>query len=236
MKCTNCQAVIRPVVSVDIDGTLGDFHGHFLQFAAAYLQLHPNHWRDQPYRGRESFREWFCRTTRQDSNTWHDIKLAYRQGAQKRSMPAYPGATTMMRMLRAAGAEIWICTTRPYNRLDNIDPDTRFWLAHHGIPYDGMIFDERKYWQLAEIVNPLRVMACVDDLDEQLKEANRIFGPGAGIQHANGYNVLDRWTGGRDEDLVNIANRIIRRIEIWREENEHQRTAGGISRSAGNGS
>ena len=37
MLCTSCSAVIRPVVAFDLDGSLGDYHNHFLNFAEGYL-------------------------------------------------------------------------------------------------------------------------------------------------------------------------------------------------------
>jgi hypothetical protein len=40
--CTRCSSVVKPLVAVDIDGTLGDYHTHFLNFAREYLG--PNYW------------------------------------------------------------------------------------------------------------------------------------------------------------------------------------------------
>jgi phosphoglycolate phosphatase-like HAD superfamily hydrolase len=102
---------------------------------------------------------------------YREIKLAYRQGGMKRSMPMVVGADVLARDARAAGAEVWVCTTRPYLRLDTIDPDTRHWLRRHGIQYDGVLFGERKYADLRALVGSGRVVAVLDDLPEQVTTA-----------------------------------------------------------------
>lgn len=187
MKCTNCNRQVRPVVSIDIDGTLGNFHGHFQNFMMKYLMYKGL----QPvYEGGESYKEWGKRAFRIDDRTWHDIKLAYRQGAQKRSMPIYAHAAALCESVQMSGAELWLSTTRPYLRLDNVDPDTRFWLDRNKIPYDGLLYDEDKYVRLLEIVGPNRVIAVVDDLVEECVRANEVFGDVA-IWRRNDYNTYD---------------------------------------------
>jgi len=158
--------VLRPVVALDIDGTLGYYHEHFLTFAANWLQV-----------GEKIPREWcdgtvpFWRLLGTSKATYRQIKLCYRQGGLKRSMPGRVGAAELSRAVRAAGAEVWVCTTRPYLRLDNIDPDTRFWLRNQGIQYDGVLFGENKYRDLAQLVGSGRVVAVLDDEPEQCERA-----------------------------------------------------------------
>lgn len=158
--------VLRPVVGLDIDGTLGLYHEHFLRFAAMYLQRElPATWNgDVP----------FWRLLGTSKATYRQIKLAYRQGAQKRSMPVVPGAPELTRAVRAVGAEVWVCTTRPYLRLDNIDPDTRFWLRHNRFQYDGVLFGERKYYDLAQLVGSARVVGVLEDEPEQWGRADAL--------------------------------------------------------------
>lgn len=158
MLCSRCSAPITPVVAVDIDGTIGDYYTHFLKFAEAYLA------RPLPadYAGGE-----FNDYLKIEKRTYRDIKLAYRQGAQKRSMPAYEGASQFMRQLKDRGIEVWIATTRPYMRLDNIDPDTRFWLERNSIHYDAMIYGEDKYQQLTACVEKRRIIGVIEDLKDQ---------------------------------------------------------------------
>lgn len=76
----------------------------------------------------------------------------------------------MSKLIRKNHCQVWICTTRPYLRLDNIDPDTRHWLRRNGIQYDGVLFGDHKYRDLKHIVGD-RVLFVVDDLPEMLNQA-----------------------------------------------------------------
>jgi hypothetical protein len=220
MLCSRCSAVIKPVVAIDIDGTLGDYHGHFLRFAQAYLGLRTITTSQPGYSGAEPFRDWFCREFRTDLTTFRQIKLAYRQGGMKRTMPPIKGCSTLVCMLRAAGAEVWLTTTRPYLRLDNVDPDTRFWLQQHSIEFDGMLYDEDKYKLLAERVEQARVVAVLDDLPEQYDSAAEQFGVDVPILMLNGYNsgVSRRVMTKKLNDASVI---IKRRIVDWSKLHDH---------------
>jgi phosphoglycolate phosphatase-like HAD superfamily hydrolase len=156
-----------PVVGLDIDGTLGDYHRHFLAFATGWLG------KTMPAPEDINPGLPLHRYMRVSKARYRECKLAYRQGGMKRSMPAYPGARELTQHVRKKGAAVWICTTRPYLRLDNIDPDTRAWLRRNGIQYDGVLFGERKYAELARIVTPARVLLVVDDLVECILAAQR---------------------------------------------------------------
>lgn len=157
----------KPVVALDIDGTLGDYHGHFLEFAAKYFdRLMPPP--DEINPGLH-----LSEHMRVSKPEYREAKLAYRQGGFKRWMPAYDGASELTQTIRGLDAEVWITTTRPYLRLDNIDPDTREWLRRNSIQYDAVLFGENKYTELVRQVERTRVIAVVDDLPECLEEANR---------------------------------------------------------------
>jgi hypothetical protein len=219
MLCSNCHEKIKPVVAVDIDGTLGDYHSHFLHFASLYLG------RQIPtvYDGKPSFKQWFIDAALDGDpvgeRVWHDIKLAYRQGAQKRSMPIYPYAADLCDNILEAGAELWLTTTRPYLRLDNIDPDTRHWLNRYHIAYDGMLYDDGKYTRLAEIVGKDRVVAAVDDLPEMYDQAVSAFGWRAPIL------VRTRWNSravakGLPINLEEVWVLVNNRIKEWRSKHE----------------
>jgi hypothetical protein len=157
-----------PVVALDIDGTLGDHHAHFIPFFEQWLgrQL-PTPWAntgDVP----------FWRYLGVSKATYREAKLAYRQGGLKRSMPVYPYASELTRYIRSKGYQVWICTTRPYLRLDNIDPDTRHWLRERAkVQHDGVLFGEHKYRDLVKIVGADRIHMVVDDLPEMLDQANK---------------------------------------------------------------
>lgn len=155
----------KPVVALDIDGTLAAYHKHFTWFAEMWLG------REMPDPDQNTEGVPFYKWLGMSRSTYNDCKLAFRQGGMKRSMPAYPGSSGATRLIRKAGAEVWICTTRPYLRLDNIDPDTRHWLRRNKIQYDGVIFGSTKYNNLRKIVGQDRVALVVDDLPEQYDKA-----------------------------------------------------------------
>lgn len=154
-----------PIVAVDIDGTLAGYYDHFKNFAEMYLQRPLSvHW-SRAYRGE------FSEALGLDKEVYRQIKLAYRQGGLKRSLPVEDGAGDFVRGLRKRGVAVWICTTRPWNRLDNIDPDTRFWLETFIGRVDGVIFGEEKFQDLLDIVGDRKVICAIDDLPENIEKA-----------------------------------------------------------------
>jgi len=217
MRCTNCSAPIRPVAAVDIDGTLGEYHEHFLRFAGEYLGISTLPAGKRLYDGSVAFRTWFTQTFRTDVKTFRDIKLAYRQGAQKRSMPVRPFARGLIKSLREMDVEVWLTTTRPYMRLDNVDPDTRFWLKRHGIKYDHLLYDEYKYEVLSHQVDPERVCFVLDDLDEKLLEASRFFDESACVLYATSWNSASwaNWDRVSSEREVHLA--ATAKVQAWKE-------------------
>jgi hypothetical protein len=218
MKCTDCGQLVRPVVAVDIDGTLGDYHSHFIDFLVGYVGHERRDWGEAAYKGDKMFKAWVMEQWGIDERTWNDCKLAYRQGAQKRTMPIYAGAARLCGAVRSAGAELWLTTTRPYLRLDNIDPDTRFWLGRHHIPWDHLLYDPDKYELLTKHVDKERVVAVVDDQIEQILEAEKVFGPDIAIMKISPWNMAYRSQGvGRLED---IEADILNRVRKWRNDNE----------------
>jgi uncharacterized HAD superfamily protein len=199
-----------PVVAIDIDGTLGDYHGHFLRFAEAwYGRPMPNAKDINPGLPLHKF-------MRTSKATYRDCKLAYRQGGQKRSMPAYPGASELCRSIRKTGAELWICTTRPYLRLDNIDPDTRHWLRRNRIQYDAVIYGEHKYRDLVKYVGKDRIVCIFDDLPEMIQQADHLGI--ISLLRDQPYNKHIRKMHCF-HTLDDAQSNILWRIERWREQN-----------------
>lgn len=212
MRCSNCQEVLSPVVALDIDGTLGNYHEHFIEFAEGWLGMGlPSH---EQYDGSLPFWQYLGL----DLPLYREVKLAYRQGGLKRTMPAYQYANTMTQRLREEGVEIWIATTRPYLRLDNIDPDTRAWLDRNQIHYDHMIYGDDKYRQLTAIVNPGRIIGVLDDLPEQAVDAHD-----RGLRPVLRQNYHNRgWMADCSlniqtvDNLVDAASIFLVRAEHWR--------------------
>jgi hypothetical protein len=196
---------------------MGDYHSHFLKFASEYLGYLG--WRDD-YDGSQSFKTWFCSAFNTDIHTFRDIKLAYRQGAQKRSMPVRTWSRSAIQMLREAGAEIWITTTRPYMRLDNVDPDTRFWLQRHGLKFDYLLYDEHKYVALADRMESDRVCAVLDDQNDDLLEASRCFGYDACVLYATDWNVAHhrQW---HSASAQNVCSLLLDKVEEWSTNHGH---------------
>lgn len=153
-----------PVVALDIDGTLGDYHGHFIRFAEQWLGKEL----PDPYAITNGVP--LYRYLHISKATYRECKLAFRQGGLKRSMPVYDGAAEIASLIRRMGCQVWICTTRPYLRLDNIDPDTRHWLRRNRIQYDGLLFGDHKYRDLRKAAGD-RVLFVVDDLPPMLNQA-----------------------------------------------------------------
>lgn len=162
----------KPIVALDIDGTLADYHLWFLKFAQDWLgKPMPDPKDINP--GEPLHKHMHVSKAR-----YRECKLAYRQGGLKRSMPVYPQSSLLTRQLRKIGAEVWITTTRPYLRLDNIDPDTREWLRRNRIQYDAVLWGEHKYRDLVKHVGRDRVVVVMDDLPEMIRQAGQV-----GIKH-----------------------------------------------------
>ena len=200
----------KPVIAIDLDGTLGDHHLHFLRFAEA--------WYGRPMPDPSDINPGlplhkFMGTSKA---TYRKCKLAYRQGGLKRSMPCYPGARELTVDLRKAGAEVWICTSRPYLSHGNIEPDTRHWLRRHGIQYDDVLYGENKYRNLVKAVGRDHIVTVLDDLPEMIDQAHAL-----GLQSLirdQPYN-RHRTDVPRVNDLDFAKKVLVIDVEIWRDKN-----------------
>lgn len=201
----------KPVVALDIDGTLGDYHFNFINFCRLYFDqsfVDPS----VPNPGLPLWE--FLDLSKRD---YRDAKLAYRQGGWKRWMPVYQGAPRLTHEIRSAGAEVWLCTTRPYLRLDNVDPDTREWLRRNGIEYDALLFDpvdeqETKYDELGRQAGD-RVASVVDDLPEMINAALNAKLPRP-ILRDQPYNRHISWTR-RADNSDDIYRYVMEDLERW---------------------
>lgn len=153
-----------PIVGIDIDGTLGNYHAHFIRFAEGYTG------RTLPDPADINPAMPFRRFLGLGERTYRECKLAYRQGGMKRSMPVYEHAAELTRNLRKAGIEVWITTSRPYLQLGNVDPDTRHWLRRNGIQFDYLLWGENKYRDLSRRAG-LRVVTVLEDLPKMVDQA-----------------------------------------------------------------
>jgi phosphoserine phosphatase len=149
-----------PLVALDLDGTLGDYHRHFERFA-------------QMWTGREIV--WdpeivgpFYKQLGMSKAVYRQCKLAYRMGGMKRSIPVFDGAAEMVRAIRGAGVGVAACTTRPYLAMSTIDLDTQHWLRRNGIKVDHILYGEHKYRDLVKSVGKDRIVCALDDDLSQL--------------------------------------------------------------------
>lgn len=203
-----------PIVAFDVDGTLADYYAHFKWFAELYLQRELTVDWSRHHRGE------FSEALSLDKNTYRAIKLAYRQGGMKRCIPPFPGAGELVRAVRAQGVAAWITTTRPWNRLDNIDPDTSFWLERNLGRVDGVIYGEDKYRDLSEIVGSRPVLGILDDLPENTAKAREL-----GLETILMGGNHNRWwteTGSEPlyvDNLGEASDRVHSWIADWKEAN-----------------
>lgn len=202
----------KPIVALDIDGTLGDYHGHFLKFA--------RDWIGKPMPGPSDINyglplHKFMGVTRK---VYRDCKLAYRQGGLKRWMPVYSGASQLTHSIQRAGGEVWICTTRPYLRLDNIDPDTQEWLKRNRIHYNAVLFGDDKYKELKR-QSADRVAAVADDLPDLLWQASRLELPNRYLRVQPYNRIGDKDFYTEFWDLHELGNLVKEDIRKWKEGN-----------------
>lgn len=215
MLCSKCGDRVKPVVAIDIDGTLADYHAHFTWFSGSFLD------RSIPertfYTGAEPYKLWWCRTFKADPSTFHAVKLAYRQGGMKRTQPTFNGAAALVEGLRHRGAEVWLTTTRPHERYDRVDPDTREWMRRRGIEADALLFSENKMSELEARVGRQRVVAVVDDLVDVLRDAeSQGWTP---ILRRTKYNRNVEWGGPFVLSLHDAYDEITPLIEAWERNN-----------------
>lgn len=207
MRCTQCSCPVRPVVVFDIDGTLAMYHDAVQEFSAQYYGTECG---GMTYDGSVPFRE-FLGLTQAEHRA---MKLAYRQGGNKRFVPAYLGASEAVAAVRAMGAEIWVATTRPFNRLDNVDPDTREWLRRNNIEIDGLLFGEDKYQQLIETVDQDRIVMVFEDLPDMIGIGKALGLPMFQVHRRHNSSV--RYPGGTLSQGVEFT---ATQIERWRVRN-----------------
>lgn len=198
-----------PIVGIDIDGTLGDYHSHFIRFAEMYTG------RELPSPRDINPGEKFSKFLGLGKSTYRQVKMAYRQGGMKRSMPCYVGARGITVALRKAGVEVWICTSRPFNQLGNVDGDTRHWLKRHGIQHDYVLWGENKYRDLSRRAGG-RVAAVLEDLPEMCDQAiGSNLTPILRDQPYNAHYV----NAVRVFDLPSAKDVLLHQVDLWKKEN-----------------
>jgi len=203
---------VKPVVALDIDGTLGRYHEHFLMFLELWLG-HPVRNEGWKYDGIGEFSD----AIDIDKRHYQEAKLAFRAGGFKRWMPMFGGAMALIKWVHAEQAELWITTTRPWMRMDNIDTDTREWLLRLEIPFSGLLFDEDKYGVLIERVDKERIAYVLDDQDDMYDRAEELGLPV--------FLTSTRWNSAIQRErmsstLVQAASQVTTALAQWRVQHE----------------
>lgn len=155
-----------PLVALDLDGTLGDYHRHFERFAQM--------WTGREIRWDPEIVGPFYKQLGMSKAVYRQCKLAYRMGGMKRSIPVFDGAAEMVRAIRGSGVGVAACTTRPYLAMSTIDLDTQHWLRRNGIKVDHILYGEHKYRDLVKSVGRDRVVCALDDDLSQLGVAQKL--------------------------------------------------------------
>jgi hypothetical protein len=207
----NVMLIPRPIIALDIDGTLGFYHAHFMRFACDYWAIrHPR----ESWHGDVPYHKWIGLS----KPKYREAKLAYRRGGLKRTMPIMnPFEASFVRTLRGKGAEVWYCTTRPYLSMENIEKDTLFWLRRNGFQHDGLIFGEHKYRNLRDVVGAQNVIGGLDDLPEMVFQGQACGMPIALAKRE--YNECDLWGSGFYDVQDACGREWFRLIDAYKEKN-----------------
>jgi hypothetical protein len=146
--------------------------------------------------------------------------LAFRQGGQKRMMDPIRDGVELWLFVQEhyPEAEVWIATHRPWRRLDNVDPDTQFWLSRFGISYRHLLFSEDKYADLITQVDPGRIVACFEDLGEMCDRAEALGLPVR--QVARPHNRAAGESRGHRGTVAQLAYWLADRMKVWEEQHE----------------
>lgn len=204
MKCTECSSQVKPVVCIDIDGTLAKYHETLVEFIEQWLgepDFLPRAWD-----GHGEFSDHLGIP----KETYRQAKLAFRAGGFKRWMEPFQGATHFMRALSTMNLEVWVTTTRPWQRMDNVDPDTKEWLRRYQIPYKHLLFDEDKYGCITELVDPDRIVMVLDDEVEQADRCRELNLPFVLKRSAWNHRVVTDfpWVANFDGALAVLHERL----------------------------
>jgi hypothetical protein len=221
--------VTAPVVGIDIDGSLGAYHDHFVWF------LNTIYFPDMNIQPRWSLamRGEFSDALRMPKDEYRRAKLAFRQGGLKRCLPQFPvdiekdGIHADIQYIRSLGIRVIITTKRPWLRLDNIDPDTQYWLDENVGEVDGVIYDDDKHLALIESFGLENILGILDDLPDVIERAVEL-----GIPTVLRRGAHNHWWLVRERDRLPVVVPAVTRlkdfthhVEEWKEDWDAQHSA-----------
>lgn len=157
------------VVGVDIDGVLADYPRSFVDFINKELGT------DYTMDTVDSYDIYECLGISTELGV--KLKDRYRQTGQKRFIPVCEGAKEMLTWLREQGYKIMLLTARPYQEYKRIFADTLEWLDKNELPYDSIIFDEKKEERLIKEFGKDRIEFFIDDVASNANNISRLGVP-----------------------------------------------------------
>lgn len=157
------------VVAIDIDGVLADYPRSFLDFINQELGT------QFTIAQVTSYDIYGCLGIPPEVGL--PIKNKYRETGQKRFIPVLPGAKEFLQRLREAGFTIVLITARPYEQYSRIYADTLEWLARNELPYDYLVFHEKKEEYLIDMVGKDAIRFFVDDVAGNANSVSRLGVP-----------------------------------------------------------
>ncbi len=127
---------MKPIVIIDIDGTIGDYYSSFFAFARDWLGLYKDDWAET-YDGSVPM----AKHMKIGDALYRQIKLAYQQGGIRRSMKPFVAAGTFTEWMGTLDVEVWVTNPRMDSR-HFTDPGIRHWLKRNNIRFDHLIYED----------------------------------------------------------------------------------------------
>jgi len=156
----------KRTVVVDVDATLCDYVGGFLDYVAAHYQVPPI---DRSKIEGSDLSGGCAKYLKQPVADLVALKHRYRDCGGKLLLDPLPDAAAMLRSIQFSGGQIAILTARPYETYKRVFADTLVWLQKHSMPYDAIWMSEDKREFL------LRVLpTCVAVVDDDATQALRL--------------------------------------------------------------
>lgn len=168
-KLINLKDSSTPIVGVDIDGVLADYYYDYPRFVEEFLgdsQMIDISGSEFPHSDVNKF------FTGYDKEQLMKCKDAYRQSERKANMPVCEYAKEFLGELKARGYRIVLLTARPIDKYQMILANTIEWLEKNELPYDCVLWGEKKEERLIEEFGDTGMIKFfVDDI---AKNANAI--------------------------------------------------------------
>lgn len=146
---------LEKVLMVDVDGVLADYPNSFYDFINQKLGTKFNPALQHDYD--------FCKVMGIDRKKYEELKHEYRESGYKRYLKVIPGSKESLDEFKRLGYKIVIFTARPVSDYNRIETDTLFWLNENKLPYDMVLFAEKKHEELAKFYKNVKPVFFFED-------------------------------------------------------------------------